>query len=315
MEQILIVGDDTDVNVADERQKRQEVNTDSKSSFDSKYVKEIMDYLCKLYGIDMIDIDSIINSSLDNSIAARYVITAITTLRNSSNIKEAFKAPENNMADSLANAVMNVYADNDELNQKINDASNKVEKLKDTNDDIKQMFEKEIKAAFEREKAANKSLIEQYKISLEAKDKTYTLIMRNNNDLKKENKELKEKADELKLKNDELKAMLALHNNKDNDAGSVRAGETNPFCINFFDYFSRKNSKKAANNMLDTFINDILSNDHFSKVQKDYLMDCIESDMSYEEIKRIAKPEIDVEMMKRLVRYYNKENNKKYILP
>jgi hypothetical protein len=310
MEQILIVGDDTDVNVADERQKRQEVNTDSKSSFDSKYVKEIMDYLCKLYGIDRIDIDSIINSSLDNSIAARYVITAITTLRNSSNIKEAFKAPENNMADSLANAVMNVYADNDELNQKINDASNKVEKLKDTNDDIKQMFEKEIKAAFEREKAANKSLIEQYKISLEAKDKTYTLIMRNNNDLKKENKELKEKADELKLKNDELKAMLALHNNKDNDAGSVRAGETNPFCINFFDYFSRKNSKKAANNMLDTFINDILSNDHFSKVQKDYLMDCIESDMSYEEIKRIAKPEIDVEMMKRLVRYYNKENKK-----
>lgn len=310
MEQILIVGDDTDVNVADERQRRQEVNTDSKSSFDSKYVKEIMDYLCKLYGIDRIDIDSIINSSLDNSIAARYVITAITTLRNSSNIKEAFKAPENNMADSLANAVMNVYADNDELNQKINDASNKVEKLKDTNDDIKQMFEKEIKAAFEREKAANKSLIEQYKISLEAKDKTYTLIMRNNNDLKKENKELKEKADELKLKNDELKAMLALHNNKDNDAGSVRAGETNPFCINFFDYFSRKNSKKAANNMLDTFINDILSNDHFSKVQKDYLMDCIESDMSYEEIKRIAKPEIDVEMMKRLVRYYNKENKK-----
>ena len=309
MEQILIVGDDTDVNVADERQERQEVNTDSKSPFDSKYVKEIMDYLCKLYGIDRIDIDSIINSSLDNSIAARYVITAITTLRNSSNIKEAFKAPENNMADSLANAVMNVYADNDELNQKINDASNKVEKLKDTNDDIKQMFEKEIKAAFEREKAANKSLIEQYKISLEAKDKTYTLIMRNNNDLKKENKELKEKADELKLKNDELKAMLALHNNKDNDAGSVRAGETNPFCINFFDYFSRKNSKKAANNMLDTFINDILSNDHFSKVQKDYLMDCIESDMSYEEIKRIAKPEIDVEMMKRLVRYYN--NNSK----
>lgn len=306
MEQILIVGDDTDVNVADERQ---EVNTDSKSFFDSKYVKEIMDYLCKLYGIDRIDIDSIINSSLDNSIAARYVITAITTLRNSSNIKEAFKAPENNMADSLTNAVMNVYADNDELNQKINDASNKVEKLKDTNDDIKQMFEKEIKAAFEREKAANKSLIEQYKISLEAKDKTYTLIMRNNNDLKKENKELKEKADELKLKNDELKAMLALHNNKDNDAGSVRAGETNPFCINFFDYFSKKNSKKAANNMLDTFINDILSNNHFSKVQKDYLMDCIESDMSYEEIKRIAKPEIDVEMMKRLVRYYN--NNSK----
>lgn len=307
MEQILIVSDDTDVNVADERQ---EEDTDSKSSFDSKYVKEIMDYLCKLYGIDRIDIDSIINSSLDNSITARYVITAVTTLRNSTNIKEAFKAPENNMADSLASAVMNVYADNDELNQKINDASNKVEKLKDTNDDIKRMFEKEIKAAFEREKAANKSLIEQYKISLEAKDKTYTLIMRNNNDLKKENKELKEQADELKLKNDELKAMLALQNNKDNAARAVRASESNTFCINFFDYFSKKNSKKAANNMLDTFINDILSNKHFSEVQKDYLMDCIESDMSYEEIKRIAKPEIDVEMMKRLVRYYNKENSK-----
>lgn len=130
------------------------------------------------------------------------------------------------------------------------------------------MFEKEIKTAFEREKAANKSLIEQYKISLEAKDKTYTLIMRNNNDLKKENKELKEQAGELKLKNDELKAMLALQNNKDNDARAVRVSESNPFCINFFDYFSKKNSKKAANNMLDTFINDILSNGHFQSTER-----------------------------------------------
>ena len=89
----------------------------------------------------------------------------------------------------------------------------------------------------------------------------------------------------------------------------MMSGETNPFCINFLIISARKTAKKAANNMLDTFINDILSNNHFSKVQKDYLMDCIESDMSYEEIKRIAKPEIDVEMMKRLVRYYN--NNSK----
>ena len=33
-------------------------------------------------------------------------------------------------------------------------------------------------------------------------------------------------------------------------------------------------------------------------------MSCIESDMSYEEVKRIAKPELDVDMMDRLMRYY-----------
>lgn len=77
---------------------------------------------------------------------------------------------------------------------------------------MRQMFETEIKAAFDREKEATTALIEQYKISLEAKDKTYTLIMRNNNDIKKENKELKEHVSDLKIKNDELKAMLALQN-------------------------------------------------------------------------------------------------------
>ena len=302
MEQILIVSDDTDVNVADERQ---EEDTDSKSSFDSKYVKEIIDYLCKLYGIDRIDIDSIINSSLDNSITARYVITAVTTLRNSTNIKEAFKSPDDKMGDSLANAVMNVYADNDELNQKINDASNKVEKLKDTNDDIKQMFEKEIKTAFEREKAANKSLIEQYKISLEAKDKTYTLIMRNNNDLKKENEKLKGEVNTLQIENDKLKAMNALQNQQPTAQQVFNKQNNDNKGISLFTKMKNHRNKSQQNNHnMDIFISDILSNNKFTKEQKDYLMSCIESGADYEFVKKIAVRELDVDMMKRVARYY-----------
>ena len=58
---------------------------------------------------------------------------------------------------------------------------------------------------------------------------------------------------------------------------------------------------------MDEFISEILSNKDFSKEQKDYLMSCIESGMSYNEVKRIAKKELDVDMMKRVVNYYERK--------
>lgn len=271
-------------------------------------IKTIIDYLCGLYSINRKDIDAIVNNKISNSITARYVITAVTTLRSSSVLREVYATAttETEMSDALSKAIINMYADNDMLNSKINKASAAVSRIKDANDNMKQMFEEEIKAAFDREKETTNALIEQYKISLEAKDKTYTLIMRNNNDLKKENKDLKEKYNNLKIKNDELKAMLALQTkNKVNKSEQVsdRKVNNNQLCKRLFHFWGKKDDKKVSV-VLDTFISDILSNQDFSKAQKEFLMSCIESDMSYEEVKRIAKPELDVDMMDRLVKYY-----------
>lgn len=317
MEQILIVGDDSEVNDINEIQQEEQynqVNYDN-NNMDIGEIKKIIDYLCKLYVVDRNGIEDVIGK-INNSITARYVITAVTTLRSSSSIEEMMNAAnEKEMSDVLSSSIINMYSDNDKLKSQIDKASETVSRIKDTNNDMRQLFETEIKAAFDREKEATTALIEQYKISLEAKDKTYTLIMRNNNDIKKENKELKEQNNELKIKNDELKAMLALQNkNKVNKSENVsddkKSDNKEKITLKgVFRFFSNKENKnktsdKKVSEVLDTFIADVLSNKDFSLQQKDFLMSCIEGGMSYNEVKRIAKPELDVEMMKRLVQYY-----------
>lgn len=307
MEQILIVGDDSEVNEDNEMQHEEQHNHVNKdNNIDISEVNNVIDYLCKLYVVDRKGIEGVIGK-INNSITARYVITAVTTLRSSSSIEEMMNAAnEKEMSDILSSSIINMYSDNDKLKSQIDKASETVSRIKDTNNDMRQLFETEIKAAFDREKEATTALIEQYKISLEAKDKTYTLIMRNNNDIKKENKELKEQNNELKIKNDELKAMLALQTkNKVNKSEQVSDEKVNnnQLCKRLFHFWGKKDDKKVSV-VLDTFISDILSNKDFSKAQKEFLMSCIESDMSYEEVKRIAKPELDVDMMDRLVKYY-----------
>lgn len=307
MEQILIVGDDSEVNEDNEMQHEEQHNHVNKdNNIDISEVNNVIDYLCKLYVVDRKGIEGVIGK-INNSITARYVITAVTTLRSSSSIEEMMNAAnEKEMSDILSSSIINMYLDNDKMKSQIDKASETVSRIKDTNNDMRQIFETEIKAAFDREKEATTALIEQYKISLEAKDKTYTLIMRNNNDIKKENKELKEQNNELKIKNDEFKAMLALQTkNKVNKSKQVSDEKVNNnrLCKKLFHFFSKKDDKKVSA-VLDTFISDILSNKDFSKAQKEFLMSCIESDMSYEEVKRIAKPELDVDMMDRLMRYY-----------
>lgn len=306
MEQILIVGDDSEVNEDNEMQHEEQHNHVNKdNNIDISEVNNVIDYLCKLYVVDRKGIEGVIGK-INNSITARYVITAVTTLRSSSSIEEMMNAAnEKEMSDILSSSIINMYLDNDKMKSQIDKASETVSRIKDTNNDMRQIFETEIKAAFDREKEATTALIEQYKISLEAKDKTYTLIMRNNNDIKKENKELKEQNNELKIKNDEFKAMLALQTkNKVNKSKQVSDEKVNNnrLCKKLFHFFSKDDKKVSA--VLDTFISDILSNKDFSKAQKEFLMSCIESDMSYEEVKRIAKPELDVDMMDRLMRYY-----------
>lgn len=319
MEQILIVSDDSEINEGEMAYAEKQHNSMDDVDINIGEIRQLIAYLCRLYVVDSKGIEGVVEK-IKNSITARYVITAVTTLRSSSSIKEMMNAAnEKQMSDALSSSIINMYTDNDGLKNQIDKASETVSRIKDTNNDMRQMFETEIKAAFDREKEATTALIEQYKISLEAKDKTYTLIMRNNNDIKKENKELKEHVSDLKIKNDELKAMLALQNkNSVNKSENVSGDKEfnkndNTARKGLFHFLNgrddkNKTSDKKVSEVLDTFISDVLSNKEFSSEQKDFLMSCIEGGMSYSDVKRITKPELDVDMMKRLVRYYNKEN-------
>lgn len=310
MEQILIVSDDSEINESEMAYAEKQHNSMDDVDINIGEIRQLIDYLCRLYVVDRKGIEGVVEK-INNSITARYVITAVTTLRSSSSIKEMMNAAnEKQMSDALSSSIINMYTDNDGLKNQIDKASETVSRIKDTNNDMRQMFETEIKAAFDREKEATTALIEQYKISLEAKDKTYTLIMHNNNEIKKENSELKEQLNKLKVKNDELKAMMTLQAKSsmtDRDihvSGTANEKEKSGLLSIFRK--DRNNRDNSISQHMDEFISEILSNKDFSKEQKDYLMSCVESGMSYNEVKRIANKELDVDMMKRLVRYYKK---------
>ena len=310
MEQILIVSDDSEINEGEMAYAEKQHNSMDDVDINIGEIRQLIDYLCRLYVVDSKGIEGVVEK-INNSITARYVITAVTTLRSSSSIKEMMNAAnEKQMSDALSSSIINMYTDNDGLKNQIDKASETVSRIKDTNNDMRQMFETEIKAAFDREKEATTALIEQYKISLEAKDKTYTLIMHNNNEIKKENSELKEQLNKLKVKNDELKAMMTLQAKSsmtDMDihvSGTANEKEKSGLLSIFRK--DRNNRDNSISQHMDEFISEILSNKDFSKEQKDYLMSCVESGMSYNEVKRIANKELDVDMMKRLVRYYKK---------
>ena len=74
----------------------------------------------------------------------------------------------------------------------------------------------------------------------------------------------------------------------------------------FAGFKKKKPKNDNAAYIYETFMNEILMNKDFSDEQKNFLIDCLDENMPYEEIKRLAKPEIDVAMMKRLKTYYKK---------
>lgn len=317
MEDIIIIADDsekipdnkesTDNNpgITDEKSDSRKLSND-----EIKEAENAVDYLCKLYKIT---ISNETRKKINTAANAKCIITAIAALRTGAAVNEAVAAED--LPESVNTAIFTLYTSNDELNKKINEAADTVNNLKNSNDDIRQIFETEIKNSFEREKQATNALIEQYKVSLEAKDKTYTLIMRNNNDLKKANEKLKGEVNTLQIENDKLKAMNALQDkDKTGTAQNQQPAAQQAFNkqnndnkgISLFTKMKNHRNKNQQNNHnMDIFISDILSNNKFTKEQKDYLMSCIESGADYEFVKKIAVRELDVDMMKRIVNYYN----------
>ena len=76
--------------------------------------------------------DKVINDRVHDSVTARYLITAVTTLRNSNFIVDMFMhaSRDEDVMEQLNAAIINLYASNDKLHNDISDAVVKVNGLK-----------------------------------------------------------------------------------------------------------------------------------------------------------------------------------------
>lgn len=251
------------------------------------------------------DLTELINKRVKDAASARLFLIAVTSIRNTSDIKLIFSDENNNYERMVNEKIVDLYTPFDNLSEKINEANDLAVKVTAANKEIRDMFQKEIKQSFEREKTAQAELIKQYNISLEAKDKAYRLVKQQYDELKEQLSWLKEINSKLSGENERLKA--------DSKISAPEAQPETDFelkrrhFVNFFDFFEKKRSKRDENAayIYDMFVSEILTKG-FSDEQKSFLTSCLEEGMPYEEIKRLAKPELDVPMMKRLKSYYKK---------
>lgn len=151
---------------------------------------------------------------------------------------------------------------------------------------------------------AQEELKKQYGETLIAKDKAYNLMAEKADEAErkleaiiKENEQLKNTIEDIKKKAQQSSIKQRVPEEQPEE----------PEHTGLFAGFKKKKPKNDnAAYIYETFMNEILMNKDFSDEQKNFLIDCLDENMPYEEIKRLAKPELDVAMMKRLKTYYKK---------
>ena len=246
-------------------------------------------------------LEELIESSVKDDISARLFLMAVSSIRDAASVREIFSGADKDYENSINKKLADMYTPFDNLNKKINEANDLAVKVTSANREIRDMFQREIKQSFEREKAAQEELKKQYGETLIAKDKAYNLMAEKADEAErkletiiKENEQLKNTIEDIK-KQSSIKQRVPEERPEEPERTRLFAG------------FKKKKPKNDnAAYIYETFMNEILMNKYFSDEQKNFLIDCLDENMPYEEIKRLAKPELDVAMMKRLKIYYKK---------
>lgn len=249
-------------------------------------------------------LEELIESSVKDDISARLFLMAVSSIRDAASVKEIFSGADKDYENSINKKLADMYTPFDNLNKKINEANDLAVKVISANKEIRDMFQREIKQSFEREKAAQEELKKQYGETLIAKDKAYNLMAEKADEaerklegLIKENEQLKNNIEDIKKKAQQSSIKQRVPEEQPEEPERTRL---------FAGFKKKKPKNDNAAYIYETFMNEILMNKDFSDEQKNFLIDCLDENMPYEEIKRLAKPELDVAMMKRLKTYYKK---------
>ena len=198
------------------------------------------------------------------------------------------------------------YRNNDELKTQIDEANKLAVDMTQQNDAIRNMFEQEIKVAFEQQKESQQALITQYNVSIEAKSQAYNEIKERYTEAKEQVGQYVDKNHILEKEINELKGKL--QSAEKPNAGIYQESHTTEVKSKGKKLFwnqTKKNKSETSEYIYKRFVEEIVTNNKFSDEQKRYLCKCMEDGLPYSQIKRFAKPEISVELMQMLRNYYD----------
>lgn len=258
---------------------------------EQKLVTGIADYF-------HIDVPDIISEYVTDSVTVQRMIYAIVTVRSTERLKKLYYDSGEAFHDAVQNYNSEAYIDNDKLASQIKEANDLAVKVTQANIEIRDLFQNQVKAAYDKEKETQKKLMQQYQLTLNEKERAYKLMMTQRDEARKEIQVL-----EYKLSQAEDKLNIGCA------ALTGEGAEKMKKMSSIHKLFNKKIKKKDENAayIYDAFVKDIATDKRFSIEQKDFLMRCMEDGVAYDEIRRIARPELDVAMMERLTNYYKKK--------
>lgn len=195
-----------------------------------------------------------------------------------------------------------MYRENDEMYKTVEQANAMAKELTAKNEAIREMFEHDVKAAIQKEREANERALNQMEENLQAKNTEIQMIKSRYMTLLEENESMQQSVNNCRKRISELEKTAQ---NIEKPTGTAANGEDR---ANRFEIFIRQGRRIRRRHKQSyaykLFTKNIIRNNAYSDGQKKYLTECMADGMPYSIIKKIAAPNITVDMMEQLRRYY-----------
>lgn len=200
-----------------------------------------------------------------------------------------------------------LYQNTDELYDSVEQASQLAKELTKKNQEIRELFEKDVKEAMAREREANERTIDQAQEALRAKTselemlhKQYMSVMDENDQIQKQIAEYKNRIQALEMELKNKQTTTAMEQAQDIQQSGPETGMLNKLIK------KRRQAKQAQKQSYSykLFTKNIIQNPEYSEAQKQYLIRCMTDGMPYSVLKRFAAPNLSIEMMEQLRKYY-----------
>lgn len=198
-----------------------------------------------------------------------------------------------------------MYQNTDELYGTVAQASQMAQELTKKNEEIRELFEKDVKEAMQREREANERTISQAQEALHAKSSELEMMHKQYISIMEENEQVKK---EIAGYKNRIKALEVELENKQTIPEKVQDIQQTVQHTGMFDKMLKKRRRvKQAQKQsygYKLFTKNVIQNPAYTEAQKQYLIRCMADGMPYSVLKKFAAPNLSIEMMEQLRRYY-----------
>ena len=275
----------------------EEINVFAEFLIDAKKYFEITD-----------EVFNIINTQPDIAHMTEYLKCAVCGIAHTDILAMSSSALDvNSICARRTQLLTKMYQNADELYGTVEQASQMAQELTKKNQEIRELFEKDVKEAMQREREANERTIAQAQEALRAKTselemlhKQYMSVMDENDQTQKQIAGYKNKIQALEMELKNKQATTAMEQAQDTQQPVPESGIFNKLIK------KRRRAKQAQKQSYSykLFTKNVIQNPEYSEAQKQYLIRCMTDGMPYSVLKRFAAPNLSIEMMEQLRKYY-----------